>query len=162
MMATSKKKRTAPTKEDTTSKDENADANSNKKPRYPPFCRHFKTSTDENATLYKVGDTKQWDGSTWYFCDCPNHKDKLRWHSHKPEVCRTRKRWLAEKDEAVANNAEAEEVASTITQETAPSTVAPNDTKSLSAMLADALSVSGNHSVASELIAEALDSIEHS
>ena len=63
----------------------------------PPFIKHFKSSTGTDAKEYKVGDEKQWGGKTWYFCDCPKHRDKMKWHTFPVDQCRTRKRWLEEK-----------------------------------------------------------------
>ena len=57
---------------------------------FPPFVKHFKTSNDTDATSYKLGDSKTWQGATWYFCDCPNHRDRHKWHTHTHETCRTR------------------------------------------------------------------------
>jgi hypothetical protein len=52
-------------------------ANPNKR-KMPPFVKHFKSSTSSDAPNYKVGDSKNWDNTTWYFCDCPHHRDKIK------------------------------------------------------------------------------------
>ena len=62
-----------------------------------PFVRHFKATTASDAANFKVGDTKEWKGDTWYVCDCPNHRDRLKWHSHTAPECRTRYKWLNDK-----------------------------------------------------------------
>ena len=62
--------------------------------RRPPFIQHFKSSPATNATAYKVGATKTWNGETYHFCDCPTHRNKIRWHTHSADSCRTRKRWM--------------------------------------------------------------------
>ena len=73
----------------------------NKKPKKesgnkPPFVTY--TTKGKNGPPHKVGDHKKWENTTYYFCDCPNHKDKLHWHSHEAKDCRTRLKWLKEKD----------------------------------------------------------------
>ena len=35
-----------------------------------------------------------WKGETYHFCDCPTHRNRLKWHNHTVEECRTRIRWL--------------------------------------------------------------------
>ena len=35
---------------------------------------------------------------TYYLCDCPTHKDKLKWQTHTAETCRTHKIWLESKN----------------------------------------------------------------
>ena len=42
----------------------------------------------------KLGDTKQWNGKTYYWCPA-NHKHS-RWHTHKVEECSTYKKMLKE------------------------------------------------------------------
>ena len=44
----------------------------------PPFVRHFKATTAFDAATFKIGNTKEWKGNTWYFCDFPNHRDRLK------------------------------------------------------------------------------------
>ena len=44
----------------------------------PPFVRHFKATTASDAATFKVGNTKEWKGDTWYFFDCPNHLDRIK------------------------------------------------------------------------------------
>ena len=34
----------------------------------------------------------------FYFCDCPNHRNNVQWHTFEAEECRTRKRWLSTKE----------------------------------------------------------------
>ena len=41
----------------------------------PPFLTHFQ---DSNGTKYKVGDSKEFNGRTFYFCDCPLHRNRLK------------------------------------------------------------------------------------
>ena len=35
-----------------------------------------------NGTIgNKVGYTKTWNKSLWYYCDFPNHRNGMRWHT---------------------------------------------------------------------------------
>jgi hypothetical protein len=58
-----------------------------------PFVKHFRSSPANDVTVYKVGDSKTWNNTTWYHCDCPTHRDKVKWHTHPTDTCRTRQRW---------------------------------------------------------------------
>ena len=49
---------------------------------------------DSDKVKYKVGDSKYFKGITYYFCDGPLHRNRLKWHTHKPDNYRTRTRWL--------------------------------------------------------------------
>ena len=73
-------------------------ATSDNKP--PPFLRHTKVSSAADAAPYKVGDTKDWNGATYYYCDATTHRNKIHWHTHPTADCRVRKR---EHDGAAAN-----------------------------------------------------------
>jgi hypothetical protein len=160
MMAASKRKRVP----NPTDKPKPADNDSNKERRnqtaLPTFARHFKGKEADGGKAYKVGDTKKWKDATWYYCDCPNHRDRIKWHTHTAEDCRTRKNWLDKggaKAPTVANAAVEEE------DEDPPTPPdddegAPND---LTAMLANALSLAHKHSVASDMIAHALEALSH-
>lgn len=64
----------------------------------PPFVKHYKASSEPDAAKFKLGDTKDWKGSTYHFCDCPIHRSRIKWHTHKPDDCKTRTRWLADKE----------------------------------------------------------------
>ena len=44
----------------------------------------------------KLGDTKQWNGKTYYWCPA-NHKHS-HWHTHKVEECNTYKKMLKDKN----------------------------------------------------------------
>ena len=162
-------KRKAPVKSDATD-----DANSNKRKAgaFPPFVKHFRTSNDADAAPYKLGDSKTWQGETWYFCDCPTHRDRHKWHPHTHDTCRTRTRWLNNKDKkpAAANLADVPPAISTPPATTsdasalsssgasatasAPTSAPPN----LTALLASALSLA-HDDMTKEFIADALNSI---
>ena len=46
----------------------------------------------------KLGDTKQWNGKTYYWCPA-NHKHS-HWHTHKVEECNTYKKMMKEQDKS--------------------------------------------------------------
>ena len=46
----------------------------------------------------KLGDTKQWNGKTCYWCPA-NHKHS-HWHTHKVEDCNTYKKMIKEQDKS--------------------------------------------------------------
>ena len=132
--------------------------------KLPPFIKHFKTSADADAPPHKVGDSKPWNNETWYFCDCPNHRDRIKWHTHTHTDCKTRARWLANKGKgAVANTAEVPPIVTPSSDATTVSsaTTATNTTAppSLSALLAAALSMAGDDTMARDFIADALNAI---
>ena len=52
----------------------------------------------DSKEKYVVGDKKTHNNQDYYFCDCPNHKNGIHWHKFKAEDCRTRKKWLANKE----------------------------------------------------------------
>ena len=62
----------------------------------PPFLKQMKKAAGSDAASYKIGDSKTWNDKTWYFCDCPNHRDGAHFHTHKAEDCNVRKKWLAD------------------------------------------------------------------
>ena len=91
MMATSRKRKSPPSNDfdpEKTTKSQKKDG--------PPFVSHYQ---DSKGSKYKVGDKKEFDGRTYFFCDCPFHRNRLRWHTHPADTCRTRARWLKKKEE---------------------------------------------------------------
>ena len=79
MMAAVSKKRTPPP----TSKKKIATSNEpnpKSSKTLPPFVCHFKATAASDAATFKVGNTKEWKGDTSYFCDCPNHRNCVKWH----------------------------------------------------------------------------------
>ena len=62
--------------------------------KLPPVVRHFKQKNDPDSQICKGGDSKIWNSVTYYFCDFPTQKDKLKWHTHTAKNCRTCKCWL--------------------------------------------------------------------
>ena len=35
------------------------------------------------------------EGTTWHFCDCPHHRNRVKWHTFPAEGCRSSQNWLA-------------------------------------------------------------------
>ena len=42
-----------------------------------PWLKHFK---DADGNKHKIGDTKQFKGKTYHYCDTPHHRDCAKWH----------------------------------------------------------------------------------
>ena len=57
----------------------------------PHFTKFFKVPISNGSVEYKVGDTKDWNGTTWHYCDAPTHCDRIKWHTYPTTECRTRK-----------------------------------------------------------------------
>ena len=92
----SEDKKEKATKNKSTSK-KNSDDKSKKD--LPPFITHTKTSLKADGKPYKVGDTKEWNGVTYHFCDYPDHKNKCHWHKFPASECRNRKKWIDSKND---------------------------------------------------------------
>ena len=60
-----------------------------------PTEKNKKNAPFENSPG-KLGDTKQWNGKTYYWCPA-NHKHS-HWHTHKVEECNTYKKMMKEKN----------------------------------------------------------------
>jgi hypothetical protein len=116
----------------------------------PPFAKHFKASAAADAVQYKVGDSKVHNGKTFYFCDCPNHRDKLRWHVHPADTCRTRKKWL-ETGTTYDASAHLADDNSTVLPETQPDVDVD-----VASLLAQALQLSSNNEAVHDYITDAL------
>jgi len=52
-----------------------------------PFITHFQ---DSAGVKHKLGDSKEFNSRTFFFFDCPGHRNCLNWHTHTHEKCRTR------------------------------------------------------------------------
>lgn len=154
MVATLKKKTAKPTKEAVSS-----DNKSNKTTptvNKPSWTRHYK---DKNGKLYKVGDSKTVDKKTWYFCDCPRHRDKIKWHTFPADECRTRAKWIADGSPSPFTKAKPEAMIGDgdETESTAASTI--TDESDITSLLASALNLVGDNDVVKDLIADALNSV---
>jgi hypothetical protein len=156
MVASTKRK--VPPKPDTrVKKTTGAVDNASASAKQPPFIKHFKSSPGPDATKFKVGDSKPWNNQTWYFCDCPNHRDRIKWHPHTATECRTRTKWLENKDSEPVAKPGIEDKDVAIPDVEDDGTLSnPND---LTAMLANALTLAQDNAVATELISEALQAL---
>ena len=56
----------------------------------PPFVKDTVKGTISN----KVGDTKTWNKTLWYYCNLPYHRNGMHWHKHKATDCKSRLRHL--------------------------------------------------------------------
>ena len=66
-----------------------SDADTKKQVKLHPSVHHFKQKIDTDSPKYKVDDSIIWNSVTYYFCDCPTHKNKLEWDTKIVETCRT-------------------------------------------------------------------------
>ena len=74
-------------KKESTSKSPSKDKDNEKEKNGPPFAH------EEG----KLGDTKQWNGKTYYYCPA-NHKHS-HWHNHKDEECNTYKKMVKQQND---------------------------------------------------------------
>ena len=104
-------------------------------------------SNTPSATSCKVGDSNDWDGHSWYFCDCPNHKEHIKWHTHSTKSCHTHQHWLASKS-TDATAAVMDDATATTTEDTTGLLSLTSATNSnptdISALLASALSLASS------------------
>ena len=115
---------------------------------------HWKYGT--TGIKYKVGDTKEYGGKTFHYCDAPAHLKKIKSHAHSAESCRVRKFWLKSKDDddsAIANVADAGKT-------TPPNTNDVDDNKTpseLTTLLDSAMNMVTDNDVVKNLINNAID-----
>lgn len=57
------------------------------------FVTHYQNS---HGVKYKIGDTLNSNGTSFHFCDCPLHRNKLKWYTHHSDKSRIRNFWLKE------------------------------------------------------------------
>lgn len=119
------------------------------KPKLPPFARHFKTSPAKDAPKFAVGDTKVFEGVTWYFCDA-QHRTNIRWHKFPASECRQRTRSLNETSPVAAIGD------GSTTPTVNDKQVSPTD---IAAMLADCYALAADNSLAQDSIASALEAL---
>ena len=50
----------------------------------------FFKNTVKGTIANKVGDTKTWNKTLWYYCDFLNHRNGMCWHKHKATDCKSR------------------------------------------------------------------------
>ena len=157
MVASAKRKRAAPAN---VHRDSPSDTSTDsRKSTSPPFLRHFKTSAASDAKPYVVGHSKVHDGTTYYVCDCPLHRNKVKWHTHTTAECQTPQRWIADADsppETIAAPAAVDDttVASRLTDDASRASTPSQPTDAL-ALLASALNLVGDNDMAKDFIADA-------
>jgi len=146
----------------------------NKKSKFslqvPPFITHFQ---DSAGVKHKLGDSKEFNSMTFYFCDCPDHYNCLKWHTHTHthEKYRTRIKWLERQgtssnstgDASAHLGADTSSDNKTATTTNTPS-VKPTNTSSLNdetpsvqALLASAMNIVPDREVIRDMIAEVLN-----
>lgn len=138
---------------------------SNRNP--PPFVTHYKSAAGDK---YKLGDTLNHEGATFHFCDCPLHRNKLKWHTHTPDQCRIRTRWLKGKDssspptvkpDAAAHISEenlAYDASNSTSTDTDTTSIAPvQPTQDVQALLATAMNLVADNGVVKDFICDAIN-----
>ena len=134
------------------------------KRKVPTFINHYKSP---DGTKYKIGDTQEFDGETFHFCDAP-HRNRVKWHTHSPDECRVRKDWLKKNknktsDDAEGHVGEAELIpdssSTSGSSQTSTLTPASNSTEAtgLHALLASAMNMVNDNDVLRDYIAEAIN-----
>ena len=79
-------------KKESTSKSPSKDKDKEKEKKGPPFAHKEG----------KLGDTKQWNGKTYYYCPA-NHKHS-HWHTHKVEECNTYKKMIKQQNDNISSS----------------------------------------------------------
>ena len=102
-------KRQQATKKKAKDEKDTVDETTKKQNKKPPFIKHIKKTGGRDAEPYKVGDSRKWNDIEWYFCDCPNHRDRAHFHPHKAEDCKTCQKWIDGGSKPAANIADANE-----------------------------------------------------
>jgi len=57
----------------------------------PPWLKHFK---DADGNKHKIGDTKEFRGKTYHYCDTSNYRDRTKRHKHAAVDFSVCKKWL--------------------------------------------------------------------
>ena len=155
-------------------KNDDQESTSTKRPRQPPpFINHYKSPSNQP---YKLGDTKDWNNNTFYYCDAPTHKNRAKWHTHTAETCRTRLRWLENKDDKSYTNGKniyknkftaniADKNVDTsvhddeVHEDTGETKVTSDNppVNNITALLASALNAAGDNQIVRDLIADAIN-----
>ena len=87
-----KPKSLSSSKKESSSKSSSKDKDKEKEKKEPPFAQKEG----------KLGDTKQWNGKTYYYCPA-NHKHS-HWHTHKVEECNTYKKMIKQEKENASSS----------------------------------------------------------
>ena len=96
-MLAKKKQKLKPAANLSTSHDSNPDTK--KWVKFPPFARYFNQTSDPDYQKYKVDDINIFNGVTYSLYDFPTHEDKLKYHTHTAETCRTHRLCLESKND---------------------------------------------------------------
>ena len=123
----------------------------------PPWLKHFK---DENGNKYKIGDTKDFKGKTFHYCDTPNHRDRAKWHTHAAADCSVRKKWLRKQDEDGTSGSPGTEVNANEIIESDTTSDDDNDNEpqqDINALLATALNLVTDNDIVRDYIANAIN-----
>ena len=126
----------------------------------PPFVKHYKTKADGTGVEYEVGDTKEWKGQSWHYCDAPNHKGGARWHTHSAENCRTRKRWMKENGKGGETESESKPFANLADGNESTTADREEEQADLTTLLVHALNAVGDNQALRDHIANALQCID--
>ena len=52
------------------------------------YDHHFKSLKSKGKIPYTIGNTKEWNGATYHYCDCPNYRIKIKQRIyHLAEYC---------------------------------------------------------------------------
>ena len=65
-----------------------------------PWLKYFKVA---DGIKYKIGDTKEFKGNNFHYCDTPTHRDRIKWHTHSATDYTVRKKWLRKQEEEGAS-----------------------------------------------------------
>ena len=147
-----------------TDQDKSGERDDNPKPPRrdsPPFLTHFQSA---DKVKYKLGDKKDHNGTTFFFCDCPLHKNKLKWHTHHPDKCRLRAKWMKTKsssdvvdNDATANVGENADSTSVADTSESSSSLNPSTSTDVQALLASAMNLVSDNDVLKDIISDALN-----
>ena len=124
---------------------------------WPPWLKHFK---DVDGNKYKIGDTKDFKGKTFHYCDTTNHRDRAKWYIHAAVDCSVRKKWLKKQDEDGASASNATETnTSDVTEEDANSDDGNDDEpqQDIDVLLATAMNLVTDNDVVRDYIANAIN-----
>ena len=131
----------------------------------PPFVCHFKSVANGVETKYKVGDSKVWKDQTYYFCDCPNHCNKIKWHKFTAIDCKVCQCWLENKKKKVKTEANEGIIDNDDDNANANNDKDPEDgndahehgSSDPTVLLASALNLLSDNPIARDLVADALN-----
>ena len=106
-----------------------------------------------------MGDKKDFKGRTYFFCDCPFHRNRMRWHTHPTDKCRTRARWLKKKEDGNLNTQDDNSASAHISEENEAYDSTAGDATSNDS-IATASSLSSNPTDIQALLASAMNLVQ--